>query len=173
MMKRVTLLVTFALTICAACLMTGCGASLDREINVQEMSFKVPSSWLESPSDNNSESSGVIRFEDVDSDKDDDETADLIIVNYGKLTEKSNGNDLSEPSADENKKEQSDTEPIKASKDALTETQRSASDAEPENGESEEKSAESEIVESKDEAAQDSDKQKKIALAKKLSSQKK
>lgn len=47
MKKRASLIALCALSLTTACILTGCGASLDREIAVEEMTMKVPSNWVE------------------------------------------------------------------------------------------------------------------------------
>ncbi len=47
MKKRVSLIALCVLSLTTACILAGCGASLDREIAVEEMTMKVPSNWVE------------------------------------------------------------------------------------------------------------------------------
>lgn len=47
MKKRASLIALCALSLTTACILAGCGASLDREIAVEEMTMKVPSNWVE------------------------------------------------------------------------------------------------------------------------------
>lgn len=83
-MKRIgTLVAAFALTAFAACALTGCGASLDREVTVQDMTFKVPKTWLESPSGNGT--SGTVVFTEDNEDLDEDETGNSLTISYKKL----------------------------------------------------------------------------------------
>ena len=71
-----------ALSVMAAGALTGCGASLDREVMVQDMMIEVPSTWLESRGDENSETSGVVSFLDKDDSLDDDEEGNSIVISY-------------------------------------------------------------------------------------------
>ena len=48
MKKKASLIALCALSLTAAFALAGCGASLDREIAVQDMTMKVPSNWVES-----------------------------------------------------------------------------------------------------------------------------
>ena len=83
-MNRIgTLVAAFALTAFAACALTGCGASLDREVTVQDMTFKVPKTWLESPSGNGT--SGTVVFTEDNEDLDEDETGNSLTISYKKL----------------------------------------------------------------------------------------
>ena len=63
--------------------LTGCGASLDREVTVQDMTFKVPKTWLESPSGNGT--SGTVVFTEDNEDLDEDETGNSLTISYKKL----------------------------------------------------------------------------------------
>lgn len=47
MKKKATLIALCALSLTMACVLAGCGASLDREITVEGMTLKVPSNWVE------------------------------------------------------------------------------------------------------------------------------
>ena len=83
-MKRIgTLAAAFALTAFAACTLAGCGASLDREVTVQDITFKVPKTWLESPGGNGS--SGAVVFTEDNEDLDEDETGNSLTISYEKL----------------------------------------------------------------------------------------
>ena len=83
-MKRIgTLAAAFALTAFAACALAGCGASLDREVTVQDITFKVPKTWLESPGGNGS--SGAVVFTEDNEDLDEDETGNSLTISYEKL----------------------------------------------------------------------------------------
>lgn len=83
-MKRIgTLVAAFALTAFAACTLAGCGASLDREVTVQDITFKVPKTWLESPVGNGS--SGAVVFTEDNEDLDEDETGNSLTISYKRL----------------------------------------------------------------------------------------
>ena len=80
-MKRIgSLVAAFALTAFAACTLAGCGASLDREVTVQDITFKVPKTWLESPGGNGS--SGAVVLTEDNEDLDDDETGNSLTNSY-------------------------------------------------------------------------------------------
>lgn len=83
-MKRIgTLVAAFALTAFAVCALAGCGASLDREVTVQDMTFKVPKTWLESPGGN--DTTGRVVFTEDNEDLDEDETGNSLTISYKKL----------------------------------------------------------------------------------------
>lgn len=83
-MKRIgALAAAFALTAFAACTLAGCGASLDREVTVQDITFKVPKTWLESPGGNGS--SGAVVFTEDNEGLDEDETGNSLTISYEKL----------------------------------------------------------------------------------------
>lgn len=88
-MKKISsLIAAFALAAFAACALAGCGASLDREVTVQNMTFKVPGSWLESPGDANNETSGTVVFTEDNEDLDEDETGNSLSITYRSLAGK-------------------------------------------------------------------------------------
>lgn len=88
MKKKIPIVAVFALSMFAACALAGCGASLDREVSVQSMAFKAPNSWIESSSDGNGESRGMVSFVEDNADLDEDETGNSLVVSYEKLAEK-------------------------------------------------------------------------------------
>lgn len=78
-----------AILVCAASAtmlvaLTACGANLDREVTVQNMTLSVPSNWAEEPNDSNTDNKGSVWFEDVDVDKDENDF-DAIYVSYQKV----------------------------------------------------------------------------------------
>lgn len=82
-MKRIRIVVPLViLMVLALGVLTGCGASLDREVTIEKMMLKVPSDWREIPQENNSATQGEVQFVDQDEDRDEDETVDCITVIY-------------------------------------------------------------------------------------------
>ena len=60
--------------------LAGCGASLDRDVEVQGMTLSVPSDWAQEADDSNTDTSGTVAFEKATDDEDDPYTA--IVVRY-------------------------------------------------------------------------------------------
>lgn len=90
MKKRFITLVVCALGTAVALALTGCGASLDRDITIQGMTVSVPSNWAEAPGENSDENHGDAWYTDVDEDNDADEF-NAIYLSYKKagVTDKS------------------------------------------------------------------------------------
>ena len=84
MKKKFLTLAICALGTAMVFALAGCGANLDRDVTIQNMSLSVPSNWEEKPSDSNSDTSGNIWFEDVDEDNDED-VFNAIYVTYQKV----------------------------------------------------------------------------------------
>lgn len=80
MRKKALAAVTAAFAMAAAFALTGCGAALDREVVLHDMTMNVPGNWLESPEEN-----GTVRFIDEDDDLDEGEAANSIVVTYRNL----------------------------------------------------------------------------------------
>lgn len=81
MSKKVSVLAACVFGTALVFALTGCGANLDRDVTVQEMTMSVPSTWAEDPDEGNRDSSGVVWFADVDEDKDEGDF-DAISVSY-------------------------------------------------------------------------------------------
>lgn len=60
MKKKFLTLAICALGTAMVFALAGCGANLDRDVTIQNMSLSVPSNWEEKPSDSNSDTSGNI-----------------------------------------------------------------------------------------------------------------
>ncbi len=71
--------VVVPLVLCLAVggVLAGCGASLDREVQVQGMTLKVPSDWLEITGQENTDLLGDKRFEDTGEDE-----SNAVVVTY-------------------------------------------------------------------------------------------
>lgn len=92
--KRIRIVVPLVvLMVLALGVLTGCGASLDREVTIEKMMLKVPSDWLESPQESNSATQGEVQFIDQDEDRNEDETVDRITVIYRSFDQAANSND--------------------------------------------------------------------------------
>lgn len=65
---------------------TGCGASLDREVSVQDMILEVPADWLEIIEPGSNDARGTLRFTEEDEDRDEDETGNVIEASYYRLS---------------------------------------------------------------------------------------
>lgn len=103
-MKRIRIVVPLViLMVLALGMLTGCGASLDREVTIEKMMLKVPSDWREIPQENNSATQGEVQFVDQDEDRDEDETVDCITVIYRSFDQTSDNSE----SASEDKKAKS------------------------------------------------------------------
>ena len=80
-MKKKILSMALAATAVTAMLgLAGCGASLDREVEIQGMALSVPSNWEERADDGNTSEAGRIVYEKMSDDSDDPYEA--IIVSY-------------------------------------------------------------------------------------------
>lgn len=88
MKRKGSIVVAVAMAAFAACMLAGCGASLDREVTVQNMTLKVPGAWLESPANGNSETSGTVVFTEDNDDLDEDETGNSLAITYRSLAGK-------------------------------------------------------------------------------------
>ena len=66
--------------------LAGCGASLDREVSVQDMILEVPADWLEIVEPGSNDARGTLRFAEEDEDRDEDETGNVIEVSYYRLS---------------------------------------------------------------------------------------
>ncbi|HIS40571.1 MAG TPA: hypothetical protein IAC12_07070 [Candidatus Aphodovivens avistercoris] len=67
-----------ALTVMLA--LSGCGASLDRDVDVQGMTLSVPSNWAQEVAEGNTDAQGTVAFEKATDDEDDPYNA--IVVRY-------------------------------------------------------------------------------------------
>lgn len=87
-MKRIGRTVAVAaLSVLAAGALAGCGANLDREVEVQGMLMEVPSDWLQETGAGNSDSRGTVSFIEEDDDRDEDETGNMIEVSYRRIAD--------------------------------------------------------------------------------------
>ena len=87
-MKKSIATATIAILALASALgLAACGASLDREVEIQGMMMSVPSNWAEHASDENTDDAGVIAYEKFSDDDDAPYTA--IVVRYDRITEDS------------------------------------------------------------------------------------
>lgn len=62
MRKKVRVAALLALFLAIGGVLAGCGASLDREVEVQGMTLKVPSGWLEVTGKDNDDLAGTMRY---------------------------------------------------------------------------------------------------------------
>lgn len=81
----------FTVALCAMGLtvslaLAGCGASLDRDVDVAGMTMSVPSDWQEKISDDNDEAKGTVAYEKYVEDTD-DEAYTAIVVRYAQPSE--------------------------------------------------------------------------------------
>lgn len=67
--KNVRVAALIALVLAVGGVLAGCGANLDREVEVRGMALKVPSSWLEVTGKENDDLVGVMRYVDTDEDE--------------------------------------------------------------------------------------------------------
>lgn len=67
-----------ALTVMLA--LSGCGASLDRDVDVQGMTLSVPSNWAQEIAEGNTDAQGTVTFEKATDDEDDPYNA--IVARY-------------------------------------------------------------------------------------------
>lgn len=87
-MKKKVLSMGLVATALAAMLgLAGCGASLDREVEIQGMALSVPSNWEESADGGNTSEAGRIVYEKMADDSDDPYEA--IVVSYERINDDS------------------------------------------------------------------------------------
>ena len=84
--------------------LVGCGVNLDREVTVQDMTFKVPSNWVETINRDNNDDQGYVSFIDEDEKLKEDQTANRIVVAYNKITRESSLTTAAEALADKQTK---------------------------------------------------------------------
>lgn len=84
MKRRSLTLAACALAAAMALLLAGCGASLDRDVDVQGMTISVPSGWAEDPDDDNGEDRGSVWYTDIDEDKEEG-AFDAIRISYQRV----------------------------------------------------------------------------------------
>ena len=84
--------------------LVGCGANLDREVTVQDMTFRVPSNWVETINRDNNDDQGYVSFIDEDEKLKEDQTANRIVVAYNKITRESSLTTAAEVLADKQTK---------------------------------------------------------------------
>lgn len=85
-MKRIGRTVAVAaLSVLAAGALAGCGANLDREVEVQGILMEVPSDWLQDTGTGNNDSRGTVSFIEEEDDRDEDETGNMIEVSYRRV----------------------------------------------------------------------------------------
>lgn len=90
-MKKRMLPVAFAGAALVAMLgLSGCGASLDRDVEVAGMTVSVPSNWEQKAASDNTEAAGTVSFERFSDDSDDPYTA--IEIRYERVGEGSPAN---------------------------------------------------------------------------------
>ncbi len=77
MRKKVRVAALLALFLAIGGVLAGCGASLDREVEVQGMTLKVPSGWLEVTGKDNDDLAGTMRYVDTDEDEN-----NVVVVTY-------------------------------------------------------------------------------------------
>lgn len=81
-MKKNTFVVALcAMGLAAALALAGCGASLDRDVDVAGMAVSVPSDWQEKVANGNDAVQGTVTYEKFVEDTD-DEAYTAIVVNY-------------------------------------------------------------------------------------------
>ena len=76
----------FAVALCAAGLvamlpLAGCGANLDRDVDVAGMTVSVPSDWAQQAADDNTDTQGSVTYEKFVEDAD-DEAYTAIVISY-------------------------------------------------------------------------------------------
>lgn len=96
--------------------LAGCGASLDREVSVQDMILEVPADWLETVEPGSNDAHGTLRFAKEDEDRDEDETGNVIEVSYYRLSGEAAQSETAEET--EEAEEAEETPPQTAQPDA-------------------------------------------------------
>lgn len=81
MIKKAFTVALCGMGLVAALSLTGCGASLDRDIAVADMTMSVPSGWAEQVAEGNTEAQGSVTYEKFVEDAD-DEAYTAIVVSY-------------------------------------------------------------------------------------------
>lgn len=94
MRKKTPLAVAIAFAMSTFLVLSGCGASLDREVTLHDMTLKVPGNWLQSP-----EIDGVVSFVEENDDLDEDETANSIVIGYREFADESQGESTKQDTA--------------------------------------------------------------------------
>ena len=84
-MKKPILVALCGAAFTALLALTGCGANLDRDVDVQAMQLSVPSDWEQRTAEGNTETQGSVAFEKYTDDDDDPYTA--IVISYKALAD--------------------------------------------------------------------------------------
>lgn len=87
MRRRTIPVVLVAAAFAAILALSGCGANLDRDVEIKGMNISVPSDWMQKAAKGNDESSGAVTFEKFVEDADDEDYT-AIVIDYDKRSGK-------------------------------------------------------------------------------------